>query len=364
MFSVISNLGGNIGSQPVNVSLVKDSLGNLWGTTSSGGTQSLGTIFSATTAGVVTPIYNFQMATGFAPSFGVVLGTDGNFYGATVDGGTGSLGVLYQVTPSGTYTPIHFFNGSDGQNPNSLILGQDGNFYGTTALGGTDHLGGTAFKITASGTLTTLYNFSSAQSSNPGGIVQASDGSFYGYTVYGGGSSTCASGCGTVFHLTSSGTLTTIHSFSGNDGSSPSGLTIGTDGNFYGVSGSGGDLTKCHKIGCGTIFKMNAAGNFKTLHVFEANDGAIPFGPLTQGPDGNFYGVTAIGNAPNTWGEVFGITSKGTFKILHHFTNTDGNEPGGALLLHTDGKFYGTTLLGGSNGSGVIYSLDLGFAGR
>ena len=364
-FSVVANLGGSLGSEPLLVTLAEDSSGNLWGTTSSNGSLGDGTVFSSTTGGTVTVVYNFQMATGYDPDAGVVLGLDGNFYGTTSSGGSFTDGVVYQLTPAGVYTVLHNFSGTnEGKNPINLILGQDGNFYGTTASGGTDPFGGTIFKITPSGVLTTLYNFNSAQSSEPGPLVQASDGSFYGATHYGGGSSTCSSGCGTVFHLTSSGTLTTLHNFSGNDGSFPEGLTIGKDGKLYGTTGEGGDLTRCGKFGCGTVFKMTPSGTFKTLHVFEGTDGALPGGALTQGPDGNFYGVVAGGLKPNIWGAVYGITPRGSFKVLHFFASTDGYEPEGTLLLHSDGKFYGTTQLGGTNLGGVIYSVDLGFSIR
>lgn len=110
---------------------------------------------------------------------------------------------------------------------------------------------------------------------------------------------------------------------------------------------------------------MNTSGTlFKTLHIFEGTDGALPGGPLTQGPDGNFYGVVAGGLKSNIWGAVFGITPRGSLKVLHFFADTDGNEPGGALLLHSDGKFYGAAQLGGANLGGVVYSVDLGFSIR
>lgn len=361
-FSVVANLGGSVGSQPLSVTLAEDGSGNVWGTTSSNGSLGFGTVFNSTTGGTITPVFNFQMATGDSPIGGVVFGLDGNLYGVTSSGGGFTDGVAYQLTPAGVYTVLHSFSGTnEGRNPITIILGQDGNFYGATASGGTDFAGGTIFKITPKGVLTTLYNFNSVQSSAPGPLVQASDGSFYGATNFGGGSTACSNGCGTIFHLTSSGTLTTLHSFSGSDGSFPDGLTIGKDGNLYGATAEGGDLTRCGKFGCGTVFKMSPAGTFKTLHVFEGTDGALPGGALTQGLDGNFYGVLATGLRPNTSGAVYGITPKGSFKVLHFFASTDGNEPGGALLLHSDGKFYGTTQLGGANLGGVVYSLDLGF---
>jgi len=185
------------------------------------------------------------------PYAGLVQASDGNFYGTTTGGGANGAGTVFKVTPAGRLTTLYNFcyQGypcSDGGDPYAgLIQATDGNFYGTT-LGGGASGDGTVFKITPSGTLTTLYNFGGADGAVPyGGLIQATDGNFYGTTSGGG-----ASGDGSVFKITPSGTLTTLHSFADSDGASPDGLVQATDGNFYGTTYGGG------AYGDGTVFRL------------------------------------------------------------------------------------------------------------
>ena len=182
-------------------------------------------------------------------------------YGTTEYGGANRYGTVFKITPSGALTKLYSFCSqsgcADGANPfGPLVQATDGNLYGTTQIGGANTSGcggqgcGTVFKITPSGTLTTLYSFCS-QSGCPDGanpysrLVQATDGNFYGTTVSGGAFTYCgfAGGCGTVFKITPSGSLTTLHSFDGGDGAGPLGLVQATGGNFYGTTSSGGGPT-------------------------------------------------------------------------------------------------------------------------
>ena len=194
-----------------------------------------------------------------------------------------------------------------------LVQGTDGNFYGTTSLGGAYSGCGTVFKITPTGALTTLHSFTGADGCSRGGLVQATDGNFYGTTGEGGNFSCFdLSGCGTVFKITPAGTLTTLHSFDGVDGSEPEGgLVQATDGNFYGANYFGGDLTCRAPSGCGTIFKITSGGALTTLQIFEGTDGALPNAPM-QATNGNLYGTTAYGGnipcAPNGCGTVFRLS--------------------------------------------------------
>src|SRR5260370_29760312 len=154
----------------------------------------------------------------------LVQGTDWNFYGTVLQGGTFNYGTVFKITPSGTLTTVHNFNFTDGKSPSGLVQASDGNFYGTTLEGGTNSCCGTLYKITPSDTLATLYNFCSQSgcadgSGRDGPLVQGTDGNLYGATAGGGGNG----GYGTVFKITTSGTLTTLHSFDLTDGSDPSG---------------------------------------------------------------------------------------------------------------------------------------------
>ena len=156
-------------------------------------------------------------------------------------------------------------------------------------------------------------------------------------------------GCITV----SAQTLTTLHSFNGGDGRSPeAALVQGSDGNFYGTTVLGGAHLK------GTVFKIDATGSLTTLHSFSGSpgDGAVPFAGLVQGSDGNFYGTTASGGA-FFQGTVFRMTPSGAITVLHSFNSffSEGAVPFAGLVQGSDGNFYGTTALGGAHGEGTVF---------
>jgi len=226
-------------------------------------------------------------------------------------------------------------------------------------------------------TFTTLYSFCAQSGCSDGDspwapLMQATDGNLYGTTAAGGEVNTYLpcydNGCGTLFNITTSGTLTTLvefNSFDGFVGFGPDALVQGTDGNFYGTTGSGGGNSFCNGVGCGTVFKFSPNGALTTLYIFcsQSNcaDGASP-SALVQGTDGNFYGTTDIGGAYSTCqsfcggGTVFKITPSGTLTTLYSFCAQsgcpDGAGPAGALIQATDGNLYGTTVQGGANSSG------------
>src|ERR1022692_1165171 len=187
-------------------------------------------------------------------------------------------------------------------------------------------------------TLTTLVSFDGTNGSTPSAsLIQASDGNLYGTTEYGGPISGCEGGfysCGPVFKTLLSGTLTTLHTFVYSDGAFPvSPVVQGTDGNFYGTNQGEGDSG-----GAGAIFKMTPGGTVTVMSSTSSVAG------LVQGHDGNFYGTTP---RSYTNGTVFKITPSGTFTTLHTFDGTDGNNPQAGLIQATDGNFYGTTYSGG-----------------
>jgi len=225
---------------------------------------------------------------------------------------------------------------------------------------------GTVFRITPAGSLTTIYSFCSQPSCADGvqpvaGLIQGRDGNFYG-TTFGGGT---GNNEGTVFKITTAGTLTTLHSFDGADGALPAGwLVQGTDGNFYGTTVTGGAENGS------TIFKISPAGTLTTIYSFcgqpSCVDGDGVYAGLVQGTDGNFYGTT-LGGGANYDGTVFGITPGGSLTTLHAFDFTDGYLPIGGLTQATSGSFYGTTASGGDpmcdggHGCGTVFSLSTGF---
>jgi uncharacterized repeat protein (TIGR03803 family) len=278
----------------------------------------------------------------------LIQASDGNFYGLQATEGAGFVGSIFKATPSGNVTTIYSFTGgSDGGFPQDhLVQGSDGSFYGVTlrtAAGGN----GTIFKVDASGNFTLLYSFTgSLDGARPyGGLVQGSDGYFYGTASQAG-----ANGYGTIFRIDASGNFTLLHAFAaGSDGDGPGGsLLQGADGNFYGTTAAGGTYN------AGTVFKMDASGNLTTLYSFTGGaDGYQPVTGLIQGTDGYLYGATDL-----PAGTLFKVDTSGNFTLLHSFSGADGEEPLAALVQAADGNFYGTAWLGGVSGFGSLYKID------
>jgi uncharacterized repeat protein (TIGR03803 family) len=238
------------------------------------------------------------------------------------------------------------------------------------------------FKITPAGKLTTLYRFSGSRGQHGvnviAGLVQGTDGNFYG-TTSGGGTKT--NYAGTVFKITPAGKLTTLYSFAGypTEGAGPqAALVQARDGNFYGTTAVGGSSGNCSNSGCGTVFKITAAGKLTTLYSFcaqaDCTDGANPIAALIQATDGKLYGTTlagGIGFDGQFWecyaydndgcGTLFRITEAGTLTTLYLFCDddnicSDGANPTDGLLQATNGIFYGT-----SDGlaDGTVFSLTV-----
>jgi uncharacterized repeat protein (TIGR03803 family) len=371
-FTTLHSFDGTDG-QDSYAGLVQAIDGNLYGTTEFGGAGSAckfncGTVFKITPSGMLTTLHFFGNTDGNVPSAGLVQATNGNLYGTTSAGGANNDGTVFRITPSGTLTTLHSFVGTDGYGPNAgLVQATNGNLYGTTGGGGSSNNCvngcGTIFKITPSGTLTTLHSFDGTDGAYPEGLVLATNGDFYG-TTGGGYNHGCSGGCGTIFKITPSGTLTTLHGFEGlEDGANPSGLVQAIDGNLYGTTTFGGSRN-CNYGGCGTVFKITPSGTLTTLYFFDGGtDGSTPWAGLVQATDGKLYGTTLIGG-PNDAGTIFEITTSGTLTTLYTFCLQngcpDGDGPRGELVQATNGTFYGTTFAGGANGDGTVFSLSAG----
>jgi len=376
------------GSTSTNFGVIRASDGNFYGTTTFGGTANFGTIFKLTPTGTLTALVNFTGPNGTYPIGGLIQASDGNLYGTTAGGGGDSnghpfdtqYGTVFRVTLDGTLTTIFTFtyDALTARNPNgahpeaALVQGSDGNLYGTTLDGGTDGSGtnndrGTIFKMSTTGTLlmvATVHGVSVGQPEilrEP--LIQGTDGNFYGVS-YKGGDLTYSGG--TVFRCTPQGVVTVLHGFTDPEGDSPEGgLVQGSDGNLYGT-------TEANGAGhLGTIYRVTLAGEFTVLHSFTGSqptgptDGAQPFGEMILGRDGNFYGTTSGGGAGNL-GSVFQITPTGVYTTVYSFPNTGmtgagttGYQPRGTLLEGSDGNFYGTTPGGNAGGGGTVYRLNI-----
>ena len=303
--------------------------------------------------GNVTTIYSFPSqasgtTSGLWPWAGLVQGADGDFYGTTYAGGNlvctpygwgiaaygpfnynpgagDGCGTVFKMDLLGNVSILYSFSGqSDGNFPQApLIQGSDGNFYGTTSGGGTYGYG-TVFKLSSQGNLETLHSFSSSNGDAPvAALIQASDGNLYGTAACVFCGDIGSSFTGEVFKIDPSGNhFTVLHHFSGPDGSLPvAPLIQGSDGDFYGTTWAGGDLT-CGSWyfnvgsnypyvrlgGCGTVFRMDSEGNVTVLHNFEepqSGDGNDPYAGLLLGKDGNLYGTTYYGGTSIYFGTVF-----------------------------------------------------------
>jgi uncharacterized repeat protein (TIGR03803 family) len=268
-----------------------------------------------------------------------------------------------------TYSALYEFGGKTGDplNPQYsgiIAQGRDGELYTTTPDGGSLCTGGcgTVFKIAPSGTLTVVYNFNFGASGVApfGGVTLGTDGSFYGTTETNG-----KYNYGTVFKVTAGGTLTTLYNFGPCkclEGVYPKAAPVqGTDGNYYGTTtflSFGGNE--------GVVYKITPAGKYTTLHVFSTTSGYNPNDPLIQGTDGNFYGTTALGGktvspacfaSNSTCGTVFKMTPAGKVTFIYEFDKTHGAGPIGPVIQGTNGNFYGTTSEGGTSGFGVVFKL-------
>jgi uncharacterized repeat protein (TIGR03803 family) len=298
-------------------------------------------IFQVTTDGAFTPLAIFTNSiSGYpsanAPSSELLVGRDGNLYGTIA--GTYPIpeneGEVFEVGTTGTVTVLAAFNITNGEDPHgALVEGDDGVFYGTTAHGGSTTNLGTVFRVTSNGALTTLVSFSGTNGATPyAGLCRGADGNFYG-TTYSGGSNND----GTIFKMTPDGTLTTLVSLGGRYGDSArpdSELVQGADGNFYGTTGIGGI------DGYGTVFKVTSGGTLTRLYLFSDFDGSHPTGRLHQGWDGNFYGVTSEGGYYNE-GTIFQITTNGVLTTLVALNEATGNLPSAGMVQGSDGNFYG-----------------------
>jgi uncharacterized repeat protein (TIGR03803 family) len=283
---------------------------------------------------------------------------------STVLAGCGGGSSSSSTSAPQAMTILHAFSTSAGYGPSSGVVSDgQGNLYGTTAIGGY----GAVYKIEASGAASTLHSFDGSDGLTPSTLLRGSDGNFYGTTQSGG-----AYGAGTVFKITPQGALTTLHSFSGPDGFAPIVLIWGNDGNLYGTTLVGGATFASNAdatlTGAGTIFQITTSGELTTLYSFKGLDGYNPIG-MVQGTDGAFYGATVFGgpayvsSAPSEQGAgtVFTLAADGTLTTLFAFSGTQSPSPT-ALIQGADGNLYGTTYGGGGSldtALGTVFKVTL-----
>jgi uncharacterized repeat protein (TIGR03803 family) len=354
--------GGLPQSGPVffNAGVIRDSAGNLYGTTpyASAG----GMVYKLSASGQGTTLFNFTGAPGGTePKTGVTRDSAGNLYGTTSFGGAANAGVVYKVDTTGHETVLYSFTGgADGDYPLAgVTLDSAGNLYGTTFHGGTQGFG-VVYKVDTTGQETVLYSFTGgADGGYPeAGVILDATGNLYGTTLEGG-----AAGAGVVYELDTAGHETVLYSFTGGvDGGFPLASPIrDAAGNLYGTTNGGGTA------GLGVVYKLNATGQETVLYSFPGGpEGAFPFAGVIRDGAGNFYGTTADGGGPageGGHGVVFKLTAAGGYSVLYTFTGgTDGGAPLGGVIRDSSGDLFGTANIGGlagcSLGCGVVYKVD------
>lgn len=326
-------------------------------------------------------LHKFNGTDGWFPTGSLVMDSAGNIYGTASNGGNVTscsgygCGVIYRVSPAGKTTVLYVFTGgTDGANPNGVATDGAGNLYGTTQQGG-EYDCGVIFKLGTSGKYTVLYSFTGeADGSNPTAGVLWNAGVLYGTTTYAGDYNCIESpdgldsiGCGTVFKLGINGTFTVLHAFIGGwgEGAFPEArLLRDAQGNLYGTA-VGGFLEI--DFDYGTVFKIDAAGNFDVLwDFFNVPDGSTPQASVVIDPAGNLYGTTYYGGTGcggYGCGTVFEIDSTGRESVLYSFgaTESDGGNPNG-ITLDPHGILYGSTYSGGltckRNRCGTLFALE------
>ena len=292
---------------------------------------------------------------------------------------TGFALVSAPSAQSQTFTTLYSFSGeNDGWNPIAPVLYINGNLYGTTEYGNSDSLCkfgnapsngcGTVYEISSIGSETLLHVFTGSPDGQypSSGLIQDSAGNFYGTTLAGGTSGNSGfDGYGTVYKIDVGGNESVLHSFTSTpDGDTPVGnLIIDAAGNLYGATYTGG----ANRLG--SVFKVNSKGNETLLHSFAGapTDGQIPWSGLVMDGKGNLYGTTKYGgDAPNSGGTVFKVDKKGQETVLYNFTGEgDGHMPMSTLALDAKGNLYGTTYSGGffasgqcAVGCGTVFRID------
>jgi|HubBroStandDraft_5_1064220.scaffolds.fasta_scaffold01199_6 uncharacterized repeat protein (TIGR03803 family) len=330
-----------------------------------------GTVFSVTTSGQETVLHRFTGGSDGVYPRAALIDVNGTLYGTTEYGGPhksicgGSCGTVFTITPSGSENILHFFAGPpDGAFPAAGLINVNGTLYGTTTEGGISggcrlagpKVGcGTVYSMSPSGSENVLCRLDGPiTGSNPVASLIDVNGTMYGATELGGGR-----GQGSVYSVTASGSLTVLHHFtySGGDGEAPAAALIDVKGLLYGTASSGSKSER------GTVFSITTTGTVKLLHSFShsGSDGSRPHASLIN-VHGTLYGTTVVGggkicNQNEGCGTVFSITTGGTEQVLHSFGNSgDGYYPY-ASLINVNGTLYGTTSSGGTHGMGTIYAI-------
>jgi uncharacterized repeat protein (TIGR03803 family) len=364
-FTVLYSFSGGFDGASPFAPPTLDSAGNLYGTTSAGGSSlwcatGCGTVYTINSAGEESVLYSFAGdLDGEAPLYGPMLRDGaGNLYGNTANGGGNGGGTIFKLSPSNKEIIVSLSGVTGPEGPTGgLAVDASGNGYGTTTDGGTacaPNGCGTVFKITRAGKVTVLHSFQGGATDGLlpfTGVIRDSAGNLYGTTFNGG-----PNNAGTVFKVDPSGKETILHAFTISDGARVfAGLVRDNVGNLYGATEGGGPS------GAGEVFKLDPSGNLTTLYTFCSQsgcaDGVAPFGTLIRDGAGNLYGTTVAGGDTFN-GTVYKLDTSGNLTVLHSFNGTsDGAQVLTGLTSDNAGNLYGTASFGGAYGYGTVYKI-------
>jgi uncharacterized repeat protein (TIGR03803 family) len=332
--------------------LVMDGSGNLYGTTSTGGTENLGTVFEVVkNSNSITTLASFNNVNGADPLAGVVLDSNGDIFGTTTLGGDLNVnglqgdGTIFEIKQgSGSITTLAQFNDINGQEaPYGVVIDSNGNLYGTTTPNGNESTSlCTVFEwVKSTNTITTLYTFPNPSTSALlSGVVRDADGNLYGTMASSGGAA--------IYEITNgSNSATTLASL-------PTGYTQGNlilDGNndLFGTTILGGANSD------GSLFELVKNSNSAiTLASFNANGVVNPFGTLALDGSGNLYGMAYL----NGTYEIFEWTAaSNAIATLAPLSSAYNAQTENGLIIDGNGNLYGTAPLGGTNDNGFVFEL-------
>jgi uncharacterized repeat protein (TIGR03803 family) len=286
--------------------LIRDAARNLYSTVDYGGASFAVVVFKVDPSGTETVLHSFTGgADGIIPIGGLLRDKAGNLYGTTSQGGSSNDGVLFKISPRGKETILHTFTGStkDGKYPSytSLLMDAQGNLYGVTEEGGKAD-GGILYKLSKTSKLTILHSFSGRTTDGCNVLGRPfvdAVGNFYGTT------SSCGTHMlGTVWEVSKTGKERLLHSFAGGttDGEYPlAGVIVDAAGNLYGNTETGGAAN------VGTVYEISKSGKFTLLHSFDGTDGKYPYGSFAQNAKGTLFGTIQNGGTTG-YGTVWKIT--------------------------------------------------------
>ena len=374
--TLVASFNGTNGRQPYG-SLIADANRNLFGTTNQGGVFGYGSVFEivktgSTYANTPVTLVSFTSTNGSNPLGSLIADADGNLFGTTSSGGTNGDGSVFEIAKSGNSyasTPTTLFNFAfpEAYAPKgSLLADANGNLFGTTSLGASGF--GSVFEIVKTGNTyanapIVLASFNGSNGANPvGGLIADASGNLFGTTTQGG-----AFGNGSVFEIANTGsgyasTPITLVSFTYSPVNNPRGdLIVDANGDLFGTSFGGGTPGDY-----GSVFEIvKTGGSYAsapiTLFGFNFSNGANPSGSLIADATGNLFGTTSSGGTLNG-GTLFELVKTATGYastpiVLLNFTGTNGSSPMAALLADTSGNLFGTAALGGANNAGAVFEL-------